>query len=162
MPLDVVDSARAFFGVAGSHVVLSIEPVVIFHVLRAKASATTVPESWAVFTETTPHVYVLSLALAVGFAFAALHLACGVWKSVVLLSESLWWGNDTGWIADTLSGLGCFRWHQLSATARNLVFNQAVGWWVSFNCVAAHGHWSWGHSHHLTTTHAIGHGGSCG
>jgi hypothetical protein len=137
--------------------VLSVEPVEVLHVIGAESSAASVPETWATSAETRPQKLVFSFALTEGFSTAAFHLAGGVWKSEVLLLPTFWWGNSTETIAAVVSKyLNHSQVENISATGMNLIFDEAVGWWVLLPSLAAttHGHWWWGHS-------TIRHGG-CG
>jgi hypothetical protein len=89
--------------VASGQVVLTVEPVVVLHMLGAESSTAAVPETRPVLSEAAPQVLVLALALPVGLRSAPLHLAGGVWKSQILLFEPLWWRKDAGWVAQALA-----------------------------------------------------------
>jgi hypothetical protein len=103
VPLGFINCASTLWSIAGRQMVLSVEPVVVLHVVGAESFAASVPESWAISPKTTPQVRHISFALTESFSTAAFHLACAVGKSEVLLLVTFWWGEVSATIGAVVS-----------------------------------------------------------
>jgi hypothetical protein len=128
--------------------VLSVDPVVVLHVIGAESSAASVPERWATFAVTSPQVHIFSFALTVGFSTAAFHLAFAVWNSEILLLGTFCVSSTTTeTITAAAATLLCIDGNRNSAAGMNRIFGNAVGWCVLLlSLTTHHGHWCWGHS----------------